>query len=194
MTSTLPSGDKLNVRLLSATTIPPESDAFTVVRDLTSRLNTITLTLPTLAERIEDIPELSRYLLRRLARETGRTGLSLEQNALDRLVRHRWTGNVGELETTLRRAAALSMDDTIAGDAIVFLTGAAPAAGSHRPQAEPAGHTNRRLSDNERELIERALVENDWNNTRTARELGIGRTTLWRKVKKYDLKPETTPS
>lgn len=192
LTSTLPSGDKLNVRLLSATTIAPESDAFTVVRDLTSRLNTITLALPTLAERIEDIPELSRYLLRRLARETGRSGLSLSQSALDRLVRYRWTGNIGELETTLRRAAALSTDDTIAGDAIVFLAGTAPAAGSHRAQAEPTGHANRRLSDNERELIERALVENDWNNTRTARELGIGRTTLWRKVKKYDLKPETT--
>ena len=183
--------EKLNIRLISTTTADPDmltcSDSFH--KDLAGRLNAITINLPPLRQRAEDIEVLVEYFLRKTANETGRPRLNVTRTAADRLIHYKWPGNIRELENTVRRAAALTTGETLDEDAIVFVDGGAVAPPEKRTPAEENAHTMR-LADNQRELIEKALVQNDWNYTRTAKQLGIGRTTLWRKVKKYDLKPE----
>lgn len=189
------SGRKLDIRLLSTSTVSSDQleQVASLRTDLLARLNVLTVALPALRERAEDIEMLIEYFLRRIAAETGRRMLTISRAAADRLIRHRWPGNVRELENTLRRAAALTSENTLENEDIVFVSdGTAPEATEDTGPDPRRAH--RRLDENQRELIQRALVENDWNYTRTARELGIGRTTLWRKVKKFDLSPETVGS
>ncbi len=194
-TYTLPGTDtRLSVRILATTTVTADDlrklDTFR--KDLAEKISVIAISLPTLAERTEDIEMLIEYFLRKIAAETGRTRLTISRPAADRLIRYSWPGNVRELENTLRRAAALTSDKELDTDDIVFVSGENTTTGVTGPIETTAKIGNFRLADNQRELIEKALIENDWNYTQTAQELGIGRTTLWRKVKKYNLKPETT--
>ncbi len=190
-------GRQASVRLLASTTeTADELDASDRVRtDLLIRLNTFIINLPTLRERAEDIEILAEYFLRRISAESERPTLQVTRSAADRLIRYSWPGNIRELENTLRRAAALTSADTLDSDSIVFVSGGVSVTSSPPPKDEraaSAGH--RRLADNQRDLIERALIDNNWNFTKTAQELGIGRTTLWRKVKKYNLKSESVTS
>ena len=116
----------------------------------------------------------------------------LTAEARELLERHRWPGNVRELENTIKRAAALGQGEEITELDISFLHGAVAdeitAGGPHRTTLTIKGGL---LDSGQRSLIIKALNDNNWNYTRTAAELGIGRTTLWRKIKKYKLKEET---
>ena len=159
--------------------------------DLYYRLNVIPLGLPTLKERIEDVEILTDYFLRRIAAEIGRPSLTISREAVDKLLGHSWPGNVRELENTLKRAAALCTATHLEAGDVMFIV-----SDENRAQ-QPLGPTKSslRLKGNlldhsQRRLIVQALTENNWNYTRTASELGIGRTTLWRKIKRYDLKRE----
>ena len=122
---------------------------------------------------------------------TGRDGMTIDRGATDKLLRHNWPGNVRELETTLKRGIALCSHDQLTADDIMFIT-SDTSPQENRPMATRKSlHLRGNLMDSsQRSLIIGALNDNDWNYTRTARELGIGRTTLWRKIKKYDLKRE----
>lgn len=178
---------RLNVRWLSTSALSAgELAAAGVRRDLLAKLDTITVAVPPLRERIEDLEPLVAAMLRRIAAETGRTRLDISRAALDRLLHWPWPGNARELESCLRRAAALAGGETIDSDAVVFAEHR-PGAAEERPLAPRTNSL--RLADNQRDLIEKVLIDNNWNYTQTAQELGIGRTTLWRKVKKYNLKP-----
>lgn len=155
--------------------------------DLYYRLNVIPLNLPSLTQRTEDIEILTDYFLRRISSDLDRDPLTINRAAVAKLLSHNWPGNVRELVNTLKRGAALTTRSELTPDDIMFVT-----AGS-RPEM-PTESPKRRLTikgnlldDNQRNLIVDALNENDWNFTKTAQELGIGRTTLWRKVKKYNL-------
>ncbi|MBD3403826.1 hypothetical protein GF420_13105 [candidate division GN15 bacterium] len=163
--------------------------------DLLQALNVISLDLPPLSSRREDIELLSDHILRVIGRENGHEPCYISREALERLSEHDWPGNVRELEGTLRRAVAFCREGCIEPEDIVLLN----YSGS-REQAPVRPENNRRtltikgglLDDTQRTLIVKALDANNWNYTRTAADLGIGRTTLWRKIRKYDLKRETT--
>ena len=159
--------------------------------DLYYRLNVIPLNLPRLVKRPEDIEILTDYFIRKICSDMGRETMSISRSAVDRLLHHSWPGNVRELENTLKRGIALSSNDQLDTDNILFVNGDANAA-SESPQLP---HKTLRLKGNlmdssQRSIIMKALDDNNWNYTRTAVELGIGRTTLWRKIKKYDLSRE----
>ncbi|MCX6833926.1 MAG: sigma-54 dependent transcriptional regulator [candidate division Zixibacteria bacterium] len=163
--------------------------------DLYYRLNVIPLNLPTLRERFEDIEILTEYFLRRLAAELGRPSLTISREAVDRLLSHTWPGNIRELENTLKRAAVLCTSNHLEVTDIMFV------ASDDSAPKQPVGpsRTSLRIKGNlldntQRELIVKALEENGWNYTRTANDLGIGRTTLWRKIKRYDLKRDLEAS
>jgi len=163
--------------------------------DLYYRLNVILLKLPTLKERVEDIEILTDYFLRRIAGEIGRPTLTISREAVDKLVSHSWPGNVRELENTLKRAAALCTGTHLDIGDIMFV------ASDEQRTIQTPGPTKTSLrlkgnllDHNQRRLIIQALTENNWNYTKTAGELGIGRTTLWRKIKRYDLKRELDES
>lgn len=159
--------------------------------DLYYRLNVIPLQLPPLTERAEDIEILTEYFLRKIGLEIGRHPITITRRAVDRLLGHNWPGNVRELENTLKRGIALCSENHLDADDIIFIS-------SESPQTvEPVGPSRTTLTikgglldNNQRTLIVKALSDNDWNYTKTAAELGIGRTTLWRKIKKYNLSRE----
>lgn len=184
---------RLDVRIIAAS----NRDLGTMVgkdsfrEDLFYRLNVIPLHLPSLTERAEDIEILTDYFLRKISSEMQTGDFSITRTAVDKLLRHKWPGNVRELENTLKRGIALCSDRRLDADDIIFINaeGSEPSAqsGARRSLTFKAGL----LDSNQRTLIIKALNDNNWNYTRTARELGIGRTTLWRKMKKYDLRPET---
>ena len=162
-------------------------------QELLDRLSTIAIKMPRLIERAEDIEILTEFFLRTIASEYGDSSKTITRPAVDRLLHHGWPGNVRELENTIRRAVALCSKDQLDIDDISFV-GVDSAGQTASEQKNSQNKTVSRLDDNQRSLIQRALAENEWNYTQTAQELGIGRTTLWRKVKKYNLKKEAKPA
>ena len=149
--------------------------------DLFYRLNVISVTLPPLRERREDIPLLAEHFLTRFAERQNRS-LRLSPATMECLLRYPWPGNVRELENAMERAAILAQADTIEpGDLPPHVTasltlGPAPRLGP--PQT---------LAETERILIMQTLERSSWNHSRAAESLGIGRTTLWRKLKEYGI-------
>jgi DNA-binding NtrC family response regulator len=191
------SSRKVDVRIIAAT----NRDLGTMVseglfrEDLYYRLNVIPLRLPTLVERAEDTEILTDYFIRKIAGEMNKPPAAISREAVDKLLGHRWPGNVRELENTLKRGIALCTSDRLEADDIIFIA-------TDRSGQNPAEHVTKTtltlkgnlLDSGQRTLIVKALNDNDWNYTKTATELGIGRTTLWRKVRKYDLKRDLVTS
>jgi DNA-binding NtrC family response regulator len=151
--------------------------------DLFYRLNVIPLVIPPLRERREDIVPLCRTFLAEGARKLGRQAQSLSPDALRAVLAHDWPGNVRELQNLIERAVTLSSSPVISADEfrVIFTLGSA----SHAPAAGPAREATIRGA--EREAILRALRDADGNQTRAAEALGMGRNTLWRKMKKYGI-------
>jgi DNA-binding NtrC family response regulator len=147
--------------------------------DLFYRLNVIPIELPPLRERREDIPSLAELFLGRFAERQGRV-LRLSAAAMERLFRYPWPGNVRELENAMERAAILAPADTIEPGDLPPHVGAGLV-----PGPAPALEAERTLAEAERAHIIQALERCGWNHSRAAEALGIGRTTLWRKLKDY---------
>ncbi|NMC45092.1 MAG: sigma-54-dependent Fis family transcriptional regulator [candidate division Zixibacteria bacterium] len=145
------------------------------------------IVIPPLRSRPEDIPALTEYFLRRIGDRTGRPVLTVAPEAMRRLIRYEWPGNVGELEQTLSTAAALAAGDTITTDHFIFLP-----SGDATSASGPETLSTWSLEEVERTQILRSLEGNGWNFSQTAQQLGIGRTTLWRKIKKYHLTQAAT--
>jgi transcriptional regulator with PAS, ATPase and Fis domain len=151
--------------------------------DLFYRLNVIPVVIPPLRERPEDIVPLCRHFLTLYGKKLGRAPQSLSPDALQVVLDHGWPGNVRELENVVERAVTLSGSPVIAAEefrTILML-------GSAGPRPAPGGATASALQRAERETIIRALREADGNQTRAAAALGMGRNTLWRKIKKYGI-------
>jgi DNA-binding NtrC family response regulator len=184
---------KVDVRVIAATSSSISSlvSEGKFREDLYYKLAVILLTLPSLSDRADDIELLTGYFLRRLSHELSKPELAITRAAVDKLLSHRWPGNVRELENTLRRAAALCSDNQIDTADITFV--ASDAAVSSEDESREGSRSltlsGGLLVHHQREVIVRALDDNRWNFTRTATALGIGRTTLWRKIKKYNLVP-----
>jgi DNA-binding NtrC family response regulator len=134
--------------------------------DLFYRLNVIELEIPALAERRDDIGALARHFLE--------PGFTLAQDALDALSRHPWPGNVRELQNTIRRACLLSSDKTISASALVLPVVAAQAAATEETTLD-------------RGTIERALERAQGVVAQAARELGLSRQALYRRMEKLGL-------
>jgi DNA-binding NtrC family response regulator len=146
--------------------------------DLYFRISTLPLTVPPLRERAEDIPILARGFLAHFATEMGRGGVSLADDGLAALQQYRWPGNIRELRNVLERAVLVSEGDVIRRQDLRFaLSQGAPA------PAEGSGT----LEDLERRGIEKALEAESGHVDRAARRLGVPRSSLYKKIKKYGL-------
>ncbi len=179
---------RLDIRILSTVNDDIENSVLQnkFSSELFRLLGVINIQVPELAQRVDDIEILAEYFLRKMSANTGKPALSISRSALERLLRHRWPGNVRELESLLHRANALCQTDRLQVEDIVFLGSTGTVESTHTEIQSPR-LPRTRIADNQRQLIEQALHDNNWNFTQTAQELGIGRTTLWRKVKKYNL-------
>jgi len=153
--------------------------------DLYYRLDVFQIRLPPLRERLEDLPELSVHFIRSLNPTLGRQVESIAPRTMDLLTRYHWPGNVRELRNVIERAMILTSGSDIRPEHLPtsFKTGAGPEAGPMRALAEV-----------EREHIERVLIATRRNIQRTARVLGISRSTLYAKMKQYKLNHEDIAS
>jgi DNA-binding NtrC family response regulator len=181
--------------------------------DLFYRLNVVQIELPALRDRREDIGLLASYFLERLSARSGRPGLSFSPEASRLLERHDYPGNVRELENAIEHAVAVAEGPVIGAADLpaavrtprLLPEGAGEASfGDDGSLAEtdgaahdaPAGAARRRgesregwsLADVEKEHIRLVLFRHHGNATAAARQLGISRTTLWRKLRAYGLR------
>ena len=185
---------QVNIRLLSAT----HQDLGVAARegrfrsDLFYRINTITLWVPALRDRLEDLPILAATLLERIGVEMGRRGQELAPDAVDALAAYPWPGNVRELRNVLERAVLLSSGDRIGRADLRFETGPTPSRASDAPPAASAGPTPGHdlaltLDEVERRHIEAVLRDERGHVARAAVRLGIPRSSLYQKVARLGL-------
>ena len=182
---------KYDVRILSATAndINGLVERHLFIEGLYYQLAVMPIHLPALAKRLEDVEQLAMYFCRKAAFEMNKEYINISAAALEMLIAYPWPGNVRELENTMKRAAALAYDNMIEPEHIVFIHKQEPQI-PVKQKLTIDDQNGERLEEGQRKLILKALHQNDWNFTHTANELGIGRTTLWRKVKKYNLQKE----
>jgi len=174
----------VNVRVLSATNRDLERllASGRMREDFFYRIKVVSLTIPPLRERREDIPLLVEELLGRISRRGGQDRLpEISAEAMARLMNHSWPGNVRELENALEHALVLSRMRAIGPEHLP------PGLGRRDGAAPLTLKSVQGDSERERELLLEALAATGWNRTRAARRLGIDRSTLWRKLKTHRL-------
>jgi DNA-binding NtrC family response regulator len=168
---------RVDVRVLVATNadLAKEVTAGRFRADLLYRLNTVELRLPSLRARREDILALADHFLARWSKRIERT-LDFSADARTRLLEYAWPGNVRELEHVVERSAVLATGDLIDA-ALLGLDGNGPEA----PLPESIT-----LEQAERYLIDRALERASGNVNEAARELGLSRSALYRRLQRFD--------
>ncbi|MGZ4822253.1 MAG: sigma-54-dependent transcriptional regulator [Terriglobales bacterium] len=173
----------INVRILAATNRDLEAAVAdgTFRRDLYFRLNVLSLKIPPLRERKQDISLLAEHFLERLSRTTGSQRVVAEE-ALNVMMGYDWPGNVRELENCLERACALSSGPTIQTADLP-----SPIQNAKHPMPPDAAEGGRivPIADLEKEAILRTIEKLKGDKLLAAKLLGIGKTTLYRKLKEY---------
>ena len=166
----------VDFRLISATrrNLEHEIAAGNFREDFFYRINVITIHLPPLRERKEDIPLLIRHFLEKYSQETTKRVDHITRETIERLVEYEWPGNVRELENAVERAVVLAKSRTLDIQDFSFLQ-RAPAMFS-KPMS---------LRDMEKQYIRRVLEECGWNVTKSAKMLNINRVTLHKKIKRF---------
>jgi sigma-54 dependent transcriptional regulator, acetoin dehydrogenase operon transcriptional activator AcoR len=193
----------LDVRIVAATNKPLEEEiaARRFRRDLHFRLNVLSVFVPPLRDRGDDVELLAQVFLAEAEREVNRRGLSLAEDAIALLKAHLWPGNVRELRNVILRAAAVAPLPRIRASDLL-LDGVAPVA---PPEPAPAAEDAKAVSaarsapttaeasgprptlrevvlSSEREALLLALEACEWNYARTAQQLGVSRMTLYRRL------------
>jgi DNA-binding NtrC family response regulator len=149
--------------------------------DLFYRLNVISIHIPPLRERSEDVPLLAGHFLETISLELGKQIGSISDGALQLLMRHDWPGNVRELKNAVERAIVVCRGDQLAEDDFAFLKREAE---ERANWSVPTGLT---LRDMERRMIEASLQHHGGNIKATASALGIDRSTLYDKLRRYGI-------
>ena len=177
---------KVDTRIIAATNknLEEEIKAGRFREDLYYRINVVTLVVPPMRERREDIPLLADFFLKQYAEKNNRPIKGFTPRAVDLLMRYDWPGNVRELENVVERAVIMARGDMITPlefpDVLQDLDEEAKAS----PLALTAG---RSLKEVEKVMILRTLEETGGNRTHAARSLGISRRTLQLKLKEYGI-------
>ena len=179
---------KVDVRIIAAT----NRDLMNAVRegrfreDLYYRLNVVTINIPPLRERREDIADLALHFLGKFAVETGKRIEGIDARAMEMLVHYDWPGNVRELENIMERAVVLEKGDTIT-PASLPVPLRVEGEGESLKVPQGTGSITEVLEDLERQLIVKALKDHGGSQTAAANALGLKRSTLRYKLEKYGL-------
>ena len=150
--------------------------------DLYYRLNVVSLSIPPLAERKDDIPLLAHHFMKKYAEQQGKEFKGISNEIMDILMNYPFPGNVRELENVIERAVTLAAGDRLEAEDLpeelrMIRFRAIRSASGHLPT----------LLENEREYIQWVLSEAGGNKTKAAEILGIDRVSLWRKLKRFGL-------
>lgn len=175
----------IDVRIIAASNrdLKASVDKGQMRNDLYFRLNVVTLTLPPLRERREDIPLLAYYLLRKFSTVMGRDVQEIKPDAMQRLVEYDYPGNIRELSNFIERGVALTQENELGIEHLPQSLGALTVR-VFKPEMAATPTT---LEEQEAEHILSVLKMADGNRTKAAKILGIDRVSLWRKLKKLGI-------
>ncbi len=172
-------GIPIDIRLISATNMP----LYEMVNekqfrdDLLYRINTVEIMLPPLRERKKDIPLLVNHFLSIYSRKYKKQQISINHEAIRKMESYHWPGNIRELQHIIERALIMSENDEINAEDILLT--------AESSDAVSGGNLN--IEELEKNAIKKALLKHAGNLTKAAKELGLGRTTLYRKMEKYGI-------
>ena len=154
-------------------------------QDLFYRINVISFELPSLRERVSDIPLLADHFLRQVCRDTGKVMDGIDSSAMSVLQQYPWPGNVRELQNIIERAVLLGRNRSIqVNDLPPQMTQGAQVSTTNSVTTQTLKEA---LEGPERQIILQSLKQHHWNRNATADALGINRTTLYKKMKRLGL-------
>ncbi len=171
---------KIDIRLICATNSPIyQMQAKNEFRqDLLYRINTVEIMLPPLRQRTEDIPLLARHFLKKFTKKYNKSKQKFCDKALQKMELYDWPGNIRELQHFVERAVILNNDDVIEAHSLML---------NVQNEVFFKQTDIYTIEEVEQEAILKALNATHWNMTEAAKKLGYGRSTLYRKIKKYEL-------
>jgi DNA-binding NtrC family response regulator len=172
---TRPIGTDIRVIAASNKDLPEAVRAGSFREDLYYRLNVISLEMPPLRKRKEDIPLLAEHFLSRFRQETKKEIEHISRQALDLMMLYDWPGNVRELENAIERAVVVGKGKNIQPEDLPIFR-------------EPGVNKEGSLQEMEKDHIQQVLKQNDWNISRSAKILGIDRSTLYKKIRRYNIR------
>lgn len=169
----------VDIRLISATNMPlHEMISENSFRDdLLYRINTVEIKLPPLRERTGDISLLANHFLGIYSKKYNKPQIKIGRDAMNRLDNYHWPGNIRELQHVIERAVIMSESDKLRAEDLMLT--------SEEKQDSFSGSLN--IEELEKDAIRKALKKHAGNLTTAAKELGLGRTTLYRKMEKYGI-------
>ncbi len=169
----------VDIRLISATNMPikemAEKDEFR--KDLLYRINTVEIVLPPLRERVEDIPLLIDFFQKQYQKKYKKPNLKLDKETLKKFKQYDWPGNIRELKHIVERAVIMCDSSTIKPEDISL----------RFENTNASKKDNFNIDEIEKEAIQKAIQKHKGNLSNAAKELGMGRTTLYRKMNKYGI-------
>jgi len=168
-----------NIRLICATNMPLKEmlDKNEFRQDLYFRINTVEIHVPPLRDRLDDIPLISNHFLEIFCKKYNKTDMKISADAFKKLKKYNWPGNIRELQHIIERTVIMSNSNSLnAGDFVINIS-----------ESSILSKNNLNLEEVEKQTIERALKKCNFNVSAAAKELGLGRTTMYRKMTKYGL-------
>jgi len=172
----------VDIRLICATNMHVHEmvQDHTFRQDLLYRINTVEIFLPPLRERQDDIPQLANHFLKQYSQKYRKNFIGFKPAAMELLQRYTWPGNIRELQHAIERAIIMAEGNELDSRDFFFL--------SAKPSSEKVQSTTTlNLDDMERSTIQRAIDKNGGNISKAAKELGLTRASLYRRLEKYGL-------
>ncbi|MBL7846097.1 MAG: sigma-54-dependent Fis family transcriptional regulator [Cyclobacteriaceae bacterium] len=173
----------IDIRLICATNLPlydmVKENRFR--QDLLYRINTIEIEIPPLRERMEDIPLLSAHFLKHYADKYSKSVTKISEAAMSRMSKHPWPGNIRELQHAIERAVILSNSSVLQPEDFTFN------ANTGKENEQPLNLDQFNLDEVEKLLIRKVLKKYNGNITQAAAELGLTRSSLYRRLEKHGL-------
>lgn len=172
----------VDIRLVCATNVPLQelANENRFRKDLIYRINTVEITLPPLRQRKEDIILLAKHFAKQYAAKYRKAAIELDKSALEKLMKYPFPGNVRELQYTMERAIIMSDGEVLTERDLLFSP--IESAVTQTPE-----HDDNKLSTIEKNTILHVIEKHNGNITKAAKELGLTRTALYRRLSKYDI-------
>ena len=174
----------VDIRIIAAThkDLKEEVHKGNFRKDLYYRLNVITINIPALRERMDDLPQLARHFVHKLSAKLGKKNISISDDFLEKIKSYSWPGNIRELENAVERALNLASDNEAITSELLLFDSSPPARVDDRVTEIKS------LKEIEKDTIMQALNLYKGNILKVSAKLGVGRNTLYRKIKEYDIK------
>ena len=167
----------VDIRLICATNMPLKEmvDKNEFRQDLYFRINTVEIHVPPLRERLDDIPLIASHFLDLYRKKYKKPEMKISSDAIKKLKKYNWPGNIRELQHIIERTVIMSNSNLLnASDFVLNIS-----------ESSSLNKNNLNLEEVEKQTIERALKKHGFNVSAAAKELGLGRTTMYRKMTKY---------